>query len=200
MPRNLLQEWAPGPESHRLSPARKQSKGIMNKAKLSALIRRLLERSAGHRYYPLVVALIAFISTATFAFPFIAVLVPAVLIAPRRWLVLGLASGAASGLGGGVLVHLFHYLGQEVVLVRFPELLNTGSWQFISDWLDDYGLAALAVVAASPLPQSPAIFLYSLTNPSLPGVIVAIGVGKTVKYFILAWLTARYPARVIGYR
>lgn len=172
----------------------------MSKPHLPDWIRRVLDLSAGHRYYPLVVALIAFISTATFAFPFSIVLIPAVLIAPRRWLMLGLLSGIASGMGGAVLIEVFHYLGKELVISRYPELVDNENWQLVSDWLQNYGLAALAVIAGSPMPQSPAIFMYSFANPSVPGVLVAIAIGKTVKYVFLAWLTARYPARFIGYR
>ena len=75
----------------------------MTTRRLPDWLRQLLEFSATHRYYPLVVALIAFTSTATFAFPFVIVLIPAVLLAPRRWLLLGLITGIASGIGGGVL-------------------------------------------------------------------------------------------------
>ena len=172
----------------------------MNRPTLRTLIRQLLARSVAHRSYPLVVALIAFVSTATFAFPFVMVLIPAVLLAPRRWLLLGLLTDVASGAGGAVLVKVFHFLGSEVVLARFPEFIASESWQLVSDWLDAYGLAALAFIAASPMPQSPAIFVYSLADPSVPGVFVAVGLGKGVKYVILAWLTAHYPARFFGYR
>ena len=60
---------------------------MMTRHRIHQALRRLLIASAGHRYYPLVVGLIAFASTATFTFPFVAVLIPAVLIAPRRWLI-----------------------------------------------------------------------------------------------------------------
>lgn len=172
----------------------------MSGARLIGGLRRVILASAGHRYYPLVVALLAFASTATFSFPFVIVLIPAVLIAPRRWLLLGLLSGLASGVGGALLVELFAYFGREVVVGRFPELVASESWRLASGWLDDYGLVALMVVAGSPMPQTPVIFFYSLVNPSATGVLIAVGVGKTVKYVFLAWLTARYPARFAAYR
>lgn len=162
--------------------------------------RKLLEISAGHRYYPLVVALIAFVSTATSAFPFAIVLIPAVLLAPRRWLVLGLLCGLSSGLGGGVLVEVFHYLGRELVLSRYPELVDTRSWQLASEWLRNYGLLALAFIAGSPMPQTPALLFYSITEPSTLGVVIAVGIGKTVKYVFLAWVTTRCPACLTLYR
>ena len=163
-------------------------------------LRRFLEASARHRYYPLVVALIAFIATATFTFPFTAVLIPAVLIAPRRWLAIGLLCGITSGLGGGVLVEAFQFMGQELVITRFPELVQGEVWSQASEWLGQYGLFALAIIAGSPIPQTPAILLYSLADPSTPGLIIAIGIGKTAKYVFLSWLTMRYPSRFIKYR
>lgn len=163
-------------------------------------VRQVLDRSVGHRYYALVVAAIAFTSTTTFAFPFVIVLIPAVLLAPRRWLLLGVLTGVASGVGGAVLVEIFQYMGRELVLERYPQIVQNVHWQMATEWLHRYGLLALAVIAASPVPQTPAIFFYSLAEPSTPGVLAAVGIGKTVKYVFLAWLTERYPARFIGYR
>jgi membrane protein YqaA with SNARE-associated domain len=162
--------------------------------------RRWLDFSASHPYYPLVVGLIAFILTSTFAFPFTFVLVPAVLLAPRRWLAIGLSSGIASGIGGAVLVEVFHFMGRELVLSHFPQLVASSSWQLAQDWLESNGLFALAVIAGSPLPQTPALLFYSLGNPSALGVLVAVGIGKTVKYVFLSWLTAYYPARLMQLR
>lgn len=172
----------------------------MSAPRIPLWVRRLLDRSVGHRYYPAVVALIAFASTASFSFPFVIVLIPAVLLSPRRWLLLGVLTGVASGIGGAVLVELFQYLGKELVLARYPQLVDNAHWQGATAWLHIYGLFALAVIAGSPVPQTPAIFAYSLAEPSTLGVLVAVGIGKTVKYVFLAWITARYPSRFIRYR
>ena len=158
-------------------------------------LRRLLQASATHRLYPLLVALIAFISTATFSFPFALVLIPAVLLAPKRWLWLGLLSGIASGLGAVVLVEAFHYLGWDFVVSRYPELIDHGGWQSARAWLQSYGLYAMLLIAASPMPQTPALLILALADPSRLGVLLAVGIGKTTKYLFLAWATARYPAR-----
>ncbi|HJV93099.1 MAG TPA: hypothetical protein VJ572_06440, partial [Azonexus sp.] len=69
-----------------------------------------------------------------------------------------------------------------------------------SAWLQHYGLFALLIIAASPMPQTPALLVYSLVNPPLLGVLAAVGIGKTAKYVFLAWLTARYPGRFVDYR
>jgi membrane protein YqaA with SNARE-associated domain len=88
-------------------------------------LRRLLMHSVAHRYYSLVVTAIAFGSTITFSFPFVAVLIPAVLLSPRRWRTLGLSCGLASGLGAAVLVEIFQYLGSEFIVARYPDLMQT---------------------------------------------------------------------------
>lgn len=173
---------------------------MMKKLSIPIWLSRILIFSAGHRYYTAVVAAVAFVSTATFSFPFSIVLIPAVLIAPRRWLALGLICGMASGIGAAVLVELFNHLGQELVVSRFPELVRSQSWQLSSAWLHTYGLYALMLIAGSPIPQTPALLFYALADPSVPGVLVAVGIGKTVKYVSLAWATYRYPARFLEYR
>ena len=172
----------------------------MSKPHLPAWVGKLLDLSAEHRYYPLVLALIAFCSTATFAFPFVIILIPGIMLAPRRWLIIGIFCGIASGCGGAVLVEIFHFMGHELVIARFPHLAESEYWRLANEWLQNYGLLALAVIAGSPLPQTPIIFLYSLTAPSTLGVLLAVGVGKTMKYVFLSWLIARYPARFIHYR
>ncbi len=98
------------------------------------------------------------------------------------------------------MVEVVHFLGREVVFDYFPQLLATERWHQISNWLDNYGLLALMIIAGSPMPQTPALCLYSLANPSTFGAMIAIGLGKTVKYVFLAWLTERFPARFIQYR
>lgn len=119
---------------------------------------------------------------------------------PRRWLIIGLLCGLASGIGATVLVELFHHLGWEMVNQRYPDLLDSETLQHVSEWLENYGLIALMIIAGSPMPQTPALLLYSLVNPSPPGVLFAVGIGKTIKYIFLAWATNRYPARFMEYR
>ncbi len=162
-------------------------------------LRRLLMRSVAHRYYSLVVTAIAFSSTMTFTFPFVAVLIPAVLLSPRRWRSLGLLCGLASGCGAAVLVEIFQYLGSEFIVSHYPELMHSQAWLTASEWLQRWGLVAMLIIAGSPIPQTPALLFCALADVSTLGILIAVGIGKTVKYLFLAWATARYPARFIRY-
>ena len=130
----------------------------MKRLHIPRWLARILNLSARHRYYPLVVAFIAFVSTTTFTFPFAIVLIPA-----------------------------------DLVVSHYPELIETDTWRFAIDWMENYGLFALIIIAGSPMPQTPALFFYSLADPSAFGVLVAVGIGKIVKYVFLAWATYRYP-------
>lgn len=166
---------------------------------LPAWLRNVLMRSVSHRYYTAVVTAIAFGATITFTFPFVAVLIPAVLLSPRRWSTLGLLCGIASGLGAAVLVEIFQYLGWDLVLSRYPELTSNEAWLVASDWLQRWGLLAMLLIAGSPMPQTPALFFCAMAHVSTPGILVAVAIGKTVKYLFLSWATARYPARFLRY-
>jgi membrane protein YqaA with SNARE-associated domain len=171
----------------------------MKKPRLPQWLKRALIFSAAHRYYPLVVTLICFISTVTFSFPFAAVLVPAILLAPRRWISIGLLCGIASGCAAAVLVEIFRYVGSEFVLGRYPELIQLEGWQWASEWLQRYGLIVMLMIAASPMPQTPALFFCALANLPTLGILIAVGIGKAAKYLFLGWATARYPGRFVRY-
>ena len=171
----------------------------MHKQRLPAWLRHLLVASATHRYYPLVMGALAFGVTMTFSFPFAALLVPATLLAPKRWLSLGSLCGLGSGLGAAVLVGLFHHLGWEVIAQRYPELIQSDALQWAGDWLRQYGALALLVIAASPVPHTPALLVYAMVDPQLGMVVASVGLGRGLKYTALAWLTARFPGRFVRY-
>jgi len=90
MPISSNQRRPPAPDAgqSRSLPAGAAIRNI-NEAPLRTRIRRILDRASGHRYHPLVVALIAFASTAAFTLPLAIVLISPALVAPRRWLLLG---------------------------------------------------------------------------------------------------------------
>lgn len=171
----------------------------MRRSYIPAWLRTTLAASAADPYYPWVVAFFAFVVTLTFSFPFAAVLIPATLLAPQRWLGLGILSGVGSGIGASALVQVFHSVGWGAIAQHYPELAQMESWQWANDWLLRFGLLALLVIAASPLPQTPALLVYAMVDPFWPGVLVAIGAGKALKYTLITWLTARYPGRFLKF-
>lgn len=156
-------------------------------------VSRLLARFADHPGFPLLVAAVALVCTLTFSFPFTAVLVPAVWLAPRRWLWLVGLSALGSGIGAALLSEVFHHLGWQQVAARWPDLVAGEAVATLAAWVERWGHLTLGLVAASPLPQAPAILLCAVRDPAPLAVFVAIAAGKGVKYLAVALLARRLP-------
>lgn len=60
-------------------------------------------------------------------------------------------------------------------------------------WITRYGAWALFLIAATPLPRTPALAIAAITRLPLPEVLIAPLTGKLIKYGVYAWLVARFP-------
>lgn len=163
--------------------------------RVEALLERLLRHAAQGHAFLLTCAGLACAGTLSAAYPVTAVVVPAALLAPRRWPGIAFFAACGSTLGGTALVILFHHLGWAVVYEHFPQFTTHPQWLRVMDWVATYGVAALFVIAASPLPQTPALIVFGITRHDIPGVLVAMLAGKLLKYGLFALLAARFPER-----
>ena len=165
------------------------------RSQLPPWLARYLGGHARHPLFPLFVAGLAFACTVTFSFPFSLILISATLLAPRRWLALSLCSGLASGLGAMVLLEVFHHLGWQQIALRWPELVQAEALARVSRWVAEWGIWALGAIAASPLPQTPALVLCALADQPPLGVLAVVTVAKAGKYAVIAWLSQRLLGR-----
>ena len=122
-------------------------------------------------------------------------LVPAVLLAPKHWRSIALQAAFGSALGATLLVLLFHHLGWVQLHAQFPAMLESTGWQRVIAWTVEYGVIALFAIAALPLPQTPALIFFAITEPPVAQIFLAVFLGKLIKYFLLAMLAALFPAR-----
>jgi membrane protein YqaA with SNARE-associated domain len=154
-----------------------------------------LQRAARHRFMPSLVGAFAFALTASLTVPVTSVLIPAVLLSPPRWRSIALQAAFGSALGATLLVVLFHELGWQQLHALYPGLLDSPGWRRVTAWTGDYGVVALFVVAALPVPQTPALIFCAIA--SLPGadIFLAMLFGKAIKYGVLGVLAARFPAK-----
>lgn len=165
-------------------------------ARVEALIYRVLRfAAAGHRLLLACLGL-AFLGTLTALWPVTAVVVPATLMAAGRWRAVAGISALGSAMGATVLMIVFHHLGWTEVYEHFPELTADPSWARVLDWGERYGTVALFLIAASPLPQTPALMFFGAMRPDLAAVFVAMFAGKLLKYGGFAWLSSHFPQRV----
>jgi membrane protein YqaA with SNARE-associated domain len=140
------------------------------------------------RWYAPLTGAIAFALTLTATIPFTAVLVGALWLTPKRWKSLVVFSSLGGALGGVLLVTGFHHLGWSPLYARFPELASSPNWVRVVQAIQDYGVAALAAVAAAPMPQTPALVIAGSAKLDPLAVFAALFAGKVVKYGVVSWL------------
>lgn len=167
----------------------------MTLRKLDALLQRLIRHAAEGRGLLLTCMGLSLLGTLTAAYPVTAIVVPATLLAPRRWWAISAASALGSAMGATLLVAVFHYYGWTMVYDWFPALATDPDWARVMAWAADYGIAALFVIAATPLPQTPALIFFGVSHAHYPGIFGAMLAGKLIKYGAFAWFASRFPER-----
>jgi len=158
-------------------------------------IRSILQRNAVHRYYPLLTGVIA-CGCAISAIPFVPVLIAAVLLSPTQWRSITIFTSMGSALGGVVVLLIFHHLGWVYVMQSHPEWFESDMWHWMLQWLTQWGVWALAVIAATPFPQSPALFFLAMTEQSWWAMWAALAGGKLLKYGLVAYLCCYFPQKL----
>lgn len=167
----------------------------MTLGKLDALLQRLIRHAAEGRGLLLTCGGLALFGTLTAAYPVTAVVVPATLLAPRRWWALAAATALGSAIGATLLVAVFHHLGWPFVYERFPDMAHHPNWLRVMDWAAAYGPLALFFVAATPLPQTPALIFFGVSQAHYPAIFAVMLTGKLLKYGAFAWVAGRFPER-----
>lgn len=156
-----------------------------------------LERRADSRAFPLVVAGVALLTTVSMSIPFASLLMAAVLLARRRWRSIAMWSSAGAAIGALALYLVFHHLGWNRVFDAYPELVRSVAWSDATRWLTRYGAESLLVIAALPIPLTPALIFAAISRLPVVDVIASLWLGKCIKYMVYAWLTARFPERLL---
>jgi membrane protein YqaA with SNARE-associated domain len=152
-----------------------------------------LRGATSMRVYPLLVGSVALLLTVSMTIPFASILIAAVLLRPARWKAIALLSSVGSAAGGLIVYMFFDHLGWIYVVDTYPDLLQSKAWIDATRWVSSYGLWALLVVAASPLPQTPALIFTAVSSLPPAKVFLALLVGKSLKYGAYAWLAATFP-------
>ena len=162
----------------------------------SGLMRTLLRR-ADSRAFPMVVGAVAVAATLSMSVPFATLLVAAVLMAPRRWSAIAVWASLGAALGAALLYLAFHHLGWARLFAAYPDVVRSSAWGDATRWLSAYGVTALLVIAATPLPLTPALMFAGISRLPIAEVVLALWIGKLAKYLMYAWLASRFPERAL---
>ncbi len=161
--------------------------------------RLLLWRTAHSPLYLPLVAALAAAATLSMSVPTTALLAPAVMLRPRRWIVICLVAVLGAAFAATLLSWGFQQQGWPRLLDAYPELGQSDSWKTVVAWIGEYGLPALALICALPLPQTPALIICGVTEQPMLGIFLAVAAGKIAKYGLLSWMVATFPERFIRY-
>ena len=164
--------------------------------KLESKLQVWMERANKGNHLLGLSALLSFGGTLTAAYPVTAVIVTAVIMAPRRWLKLSAACALGSAAAGAVVVGVAHLLGYNEIHHLFPNLISPATWAEASRWIGDYGVWAIFGVGASPLPQMPLLIFFGIVDDRILEAFIALFAGKLIKYTLVAWVTQHFPEKL----
>ena len=139
---------------------------------------------------------LAFGSTLSMSVPTVPLLSALVLLDRRRWLAISLWAIAGSAAGGALLVHVLRHFAALFISEKLPELAASSHWLHLVDWVSMHGWWTLALVAASPISQTPVLILAAVLGMSGQTVFLSLAAGKAVKYGLIARLTAKAGDRL----
>lgn len=164
---------------------------------------RLLFRIRHSAWYPLLVGGLALISAATSLYPFGPVIVAATVFAPNRWRAVIVGASLGAVIGATAFALFVQNVGTSFVDSLFPALRESTIWAHSAYWIKQHGSLALAVIAALPVPQMPAMILVALSEMGLFSIALALLLGKTLKYTVYVLgvlLVLRAIRHVAGWR
>ena len=158
----------------------------------------LLGRKAAGRSFPFLVGVCAFVVTITFSLPVELLVVIAILISPARWISIGFFAAVGSSIASVGIYLAFHHLGWNVLIEWYPDIGTSKFWTQSTAWLSQYGPFALFALMAVPLPvpKTPALAFVAIYRMPVYEIVLAIALGKLLKYTLYAYVVSRFPMLV----
>lgn len=169
---------------------------MMLKQKIHSKIRlysQKLQRFTDRAWYPPVVGLLAMLDTFFVVIPTDGLLVSSCMITPRRWFILAVNATIGSTLGGTLLAVLVSYHGLPFILEIYPGIDQSSTWLWCVGFIEKFGLLLVFAVAATPLPQQPAVILASIAQSSIFHIFLVVLFGRFVKYVVMAYISSHAP-------
>lgn len=159
----------------------------------------ILSRRVRAPSFPALVGLCAFLATITLTLPVEWLVAIAVLMSPLRWINIGLFAAIGSTLASLGLYLAFHHLGWDLLIEWSPDIAKSKPWLDATRWLSEYGATALFLVMAVPLPvpKTPVLAFVAIYRMPIYAVVLAIGLGKLLKYVLYAYIVSRFPSRFV---
>jgi membrane protein YqaA with SNARE-associated domain len=115
---------------------------------------------------------------------------------PQLWTYYAVMATLGSVFGGFVTYRLARKGGKETLERKFPARTLEKVYKIFARW----GFLAIAIVAVLPPPAPVVVFVFAAgaMQYSLRKFLLALALGRTARYFLLAFLAARYGRHVLS--
>ncbi|MGE4132766.1 MAG: YqaA family protein [Bdellovibrionales bacterium] len=153
-----------------------------------------LQRFVDRPWYPGLVALIAFVDNFVLIIPTDGILISSSMLAPKRWLSMGVLVAIGSTLGAVVLALLVHEHGLPWILHFAPGLNQTTTWIMTDRFFDQYGLVLVFLIAISPIMNQPVVILAAMADVPVLEISAVVMVGRIIKFLVVAWVGSHAPS------
>lgn len=170
---------------------------IGHRSALHRLIGRLAP-VADKAWFPLLAAVMSFAATLSMIVPTVPIVCALVVLSPRRWRAISFWATLGSASAGALFVHVLGHYGTLLLTEKLPELVVSSHWQHMVDWASHHGWWVLALIAVSPITQTPALFLAAILGMPAITVFSSMFTGKGVKYGLMGGLTTRAVKELSG--
>jgi membrane protein DedA with SNARE-associated domain len=114
---------------------------------------------------------------------------------PRLWVYYAVMATVGSVIGGYVTYRLARKGGKETLERKFPARRLAKVYKIFERW--GFGAIAIAALLPPPMPLVPFLFAAGAMQYSVKKFLVAMTLGRIVRYSILAYLGARYGRHVL---
>ena len=111
------------------------------------------------------------------------------------WLYYALMATVGSVIGGYLTYRLARKGGKETLERKFPARTLEKVYRIFSRW--GFGAIAIAALLPPPAPMVPFLFAAGAMQYSVRKFLVALTLGRIVRYSLLAFLAARYGRQVL---
>ena len=118
----------------------------------------------------------------------------AVLARKERWVSTAFANAVGAVVGSAALLYLLREQGETLMETAFPTVLASPAWAKAYGLLEAYGAFGMFLISCLPIFLHPVIVFGVISGMSNVGILAIILVGRTVKYLVMAWVTANAPS------
>jgi membrane protein YqaA with SNARE-associated domain len=159
--------------------------------RLRWVLLRALRSQRRTRGLPAWLGVLAFLATVTVMVPVSTLVMLTALLQPRRWVASALWASAGASVGGMLIVMATTAWGLPFIEALLPEWLP--KLDEVRPLIAQWGVWGLAALAATPLPQTPALLLWGLLGLGGGAAGLSLLLGKLLKYSLVAAASARIP-------